>query len=140
MADTNNGTIDGTPQAGDVYSVTFSENVSPTWTSGSSVAVTFIRGSSNGNTTFLQIPNLVDASFDTGGKYNDTSTTVTFANSTVTASGVIVSVTLGSCGSSCSNTLDDKGAFTYPPSTTIRDLAGNSAAGSLSSGNNYDLF
>ena len=141
MSDVTDGATNGKPEAGDAYRVTFSESVSPTWTSGSSVDVMFTRGSSTSATTDIQIPNFAEGSFDTGGKYNATSSTVTFSGSTLTASGANLTVTLGSCNTGCSSTIADKGQFTYPPSTTIRDLvAGNVAAGTLSSGNNYFLF
>lgn len=141
MVDVANGATDGKPEAGDAYRVTFSESVSPTWTSGSSVDVTFTRANSNGADTFVNIPNVVTGNFNTGAKgYVTPGTTVTFSGSTVTATGTNVSVTLGSCNSSCSGTEYGKGQFVYVPNTTILDLAGNPAVGSLSSGNNYELF
>jgi Flp pilus assembly protein TadG len=140
MSDITNGATDGKPEEFDAWRVTFSEPLDPTWTSPSTVDVVFTRGSSPSDTTFVQIPNFAAGSFDTGGKYNATGTTVTFSGSTITASGTNLTVTLGSCNTGCPSTIADKGEFIYTPSASVRDSSGNVPAGTLSSGNNYKLF
>ena len=139
LTDTTPGTITGTLQQNDLMTFTFSEAVSPTWSSPSSVTVTLDEGPGNPPAT-LDIPNLTNGAFSTGSRdYQANNKTTTFASSTLTVSGASITIKLGTPGGN-GTPGTGSGQYTVAPSTTIKDAAGNVAAGSYTSAAGAQLF
>jgi hypothetical protein len=130
----------GSVQAGDTVSITFGEALNPA-TVAATGTLTLSRGRtgnttwavngftngalSTGNTGYLRQPNF-------GSTY-----TVTYAG-TLALSNTNRTVTFtvtGACGGSCTqlNTTAASGSWVFTPATSLRDVAGNTATGTLTS-------
>jgi len=118
------GATDGKPEPGDTLSLLFSEPLSPSWGSSTTTTVTMAR-SGNQNAT-ISIPSLVSGNlFDSGSSgYVAKNQTVTFNDSTLSASGATLRLTLGSACTGCTHTGVGQGSFTFTPSGSIRDAGG----------------
>lgn len=118
------GGVDGKPEPGDTLDLTFSEPLSPTWGTSTTVTVTFDRQGSHD--VDLSIPSLVSGTtFSTGGTgYATNNRTVTFNNSTLSVSGSTLRLTLGSACTGCAYAGVGQGSFTFTPAGSIRDAAG----------------
>jgi hypothetical protein len=118
------GGVDGKPEPGDTFNLVFSEPLSPTWGTSTSVAVTITR-QGNQNAT-ISIPSLVSGNvFDSGSPgYVAKNQTITFNNSTLSVSGATLQLTLGSACTGCTYAGVGQGTFTFTPSGSIRDAGG----------------
>jgi len=118
------GGTDGKPEPGDTLDLVFSEPLSPTWGTSTTVAVTMSR-QGNHNAT-ISIPSLVSGNtFDSGSPgYVARNQTVTFNNSTLSVSGATLRLTLGSACTGCASAGVGQGSFTFTPAGTIRDAGG----------------
>lgn len=135
------GSVNGTPQANDVMTLTFSAAVKSS-TVPSTPTVTFSR-SSNSTHTFVTITGIFDSPVDTGGGgyLSQSGNRTAGFTSTVTVTGTTISVKLGTAsgdtigsGSSGSNTV------TITPATAITDMSGNAASGSLTTATSFAFF
>lgn len=133
------GGVDGKPEPGDTFDVTFSEPLSPTWGPSTTVTVTIAR-QGNQNAT-ITVPSLVSGStFDSGSSgYVAKNQTATFNNSTLTVSGPTLRLTLGSACTGCGSTGVGQGPFTFTPSGTIRDAGGYVSIAPITA-TNFKLF
>ena len=121
------GTTAGLFQQNDVMAVTFTENVT---NSASSSSVQLTRG---GGTTTFTVPNVFTIGVPlSNNTYISNNNTTTFTNSPVTASTNQIRVTLAAPTNGGALSQGTSTSFTFAPSTTITDGAGNQAAGSLS--------
>ena len=78
--------------------------------------------------------------FDAGSpNYVARNQTTTFNNSTLTVSGSILRLTLGSACTGCTYTGVGQGSFTFTPSGSIRDAAGYVSIAPITA-TNFKLF
>ena len=130
----------GKAEAGDTVSVTFSEAIASIGVATTST-VTLSTTNGSGKAVKLQLTNLGNGTgFTIGNKDNylsgggNTSAVFGPTGSTIAASGNQVTVTLGTWNSAGSVSTGNYAVGTtsaFTPATTIKDLAGNSAAGTL---------
>jgi hypothetical protein len=135
----DSGGVDGKPEPGDTLDLRFSENLAPTWGPSTTTTVTFDR--SGNQNAVLTIPSLVSGNtFGTGSpNYAAKNKTVTFNNSTLSVSGPILRLTLGSACVGCADAGVGQGSFSFTPSGTIRDAAGYTSIAPITA-TNYKLF
>jgi hypothetical protein len=126
--------VDGLLQVGDTLVATFSEAIA----SGApgSTPITEARGSS-GN-AFLTITGFTDGALDmSSANYAPLGLTVSFVGtSTLSNASKTVTITTGACSVGlCLNLLAGSGiGMIYKPATTLADVAGNAAAGTIVTG------
>lgn len=132
----DSGGVDGRAEPGDTLDLTFSEGLAPT--SGPSVAVTATLQRSGNQDADLSVPSLVaGTTFGAGSpNYVAKNKTVTFNNSTLSVSGPAIRLTLGSGCVACAGTGVGQGSFSFTPSGTMRDAAGNISIAPVTATNN----
>ena len=133
------GGADGKAEPADTFDLTFSEALAPTWGPSTTVTVTLQR-SGNQNAD-LSIPSLVaGTTFNTGSpNYVARNKTVSFNSSTLSVSGPTLRLTLSSACVGCADAGAGQGSFTFTPSGTIRDAAGNISIAPITA-TNHKLF
>lgn len=133
------GGADGKLEPADTLDLRFSEALAPTWAPSTTVTVTLQR-SGNGNAD-LSIPSLVaGTTFNTGSpNYVARNRTVSFNSSTLSVSGPTLRLTLSSACVGCGDAGAGQGSFTFTPSGTIRDAAGNISIAPITA-TNHHLF
>jgi hypothetical protein len=137
MTSTNKtGGTAGKAEAGDQVAITFSEPIATI--GGATSTVTMSTASGSGKPVMLNLTNLSSAAFQIGKKTNylsgSTSAVFGSAGSNVGISGSQVTVTLGTwsgTGSLQTGSYVSGATTAFTPASTIKDAAGNAAAGSL---------
>lgn len=126
------GKNSGEPEEGDSVTFTYDdapepESIKSSW-GGEATSVKVSISDSSGNET-LTVSNVDLGSVSLKGDYVDSGKTVNFSSSSMTLSGNLVTIVLGSPSSS-SNANDDNGdrAPVWSPSSSAYDLAGNACS------------
>lgn len=135
----DSGGVDGKAEPGDVLDVTFSETVAPTW--GPSLSVLVVMDRHGNSDAEISVPTLVSGTTFSAGSpaYVAKNKTVTFSDSTLSASGPVVRLTLGPSCTGCGDAGTGQGSFTFIPGTSIRDAAGSVSVAAVSAVN-HKLF
>ena len=132
IASTNhNGAID----VGDTFTATFGEALNPT-TVAATGTLTLSR--SNGNTSY-GISGLTNGLVTTGGTgyltSSGTTRTITYTGTLVLSNSnrTVTFTVTGACAGTCTarSTTAQQGQFQFSPATTLRDLANNTATGTV---------
>jgi hypothetical protein len=143
VATTNAGSTPGLIQAGDAFTVTFSEAILAT-SVPATTTITETGGVGSGNDT-LTITSLTGGALSLGASNYVTSNNkiANFTSSTLGLAGATVTATVvGTCsGNGCAALgAGSAAAFTYIPTPTITDAAGNAATGTLTTPATFRAF
>jgi len=138
------GGTSGKAEKGDTIAYTFNKAVDPAslvsgWDGSGSKSVTVSIADNSSNDT-LTVTGASIGSVALAGNYTNTGKTTTFTASSMSVSGAVVTIVLGTDSAGNARTETTKHAPTWTPSTSSYDVAGNACAAAAVSGENVRQF
>ena len=142
VGSTNNGVTAGLMEAGDILQVTFSEQLAALGSAVTAITESDPTGSGSDRLTVTGLTAVAGVSTGSNLYITTDNTTASFASSAIGLAGAVMSATVsGGCTGTCGVNLGiGVGALVFTPDPTLRDGAGNTAAGSFTTAATFRLF
>ncbi len=142
VGSTNNGVTAGLMEAGDILQVTFSEQLAALGSAVTTITESDPTGSGSDRLTVTGLTAVAGVSTGSNLYITTDNTSASFASSAIGLAGAVVSATVsGGCTGTCGVNIGvGIGALVFTPDPTLRDGAGNTAAGSFTTAATFRLF
>ncbi len=138
----NNGATAGLIEAGDTFTVTFSETIATAVGPSAPITETDPSGAGSDRLTIAGLTAAAGVVTGSNAYILTDNTSASFSSSTISKSGALVTATVaGTCSGTCAvNITAGIGALVFTPDPAVQDAAGNTAAGSFTTAATFRLF
>ncbi len=138
----NNGATAGLIEAGDTFTVTFSETIATAVGPSAPITETDPSGAGSDRLTIAGLTPAAGVVTGSNAYILTDNTSASFSSSTISKSGALVTATVaGTCSGTCAvNITAGIGALVFTPDPAVQDAAGNTAAGSFTTAATFRLF